>query len=153
MAAHHHDQKIPRGVLIGAAVLMAATFILAATSRRTLVEAQAQPQPPPVESLELSFVDQPGGGLAVIERSTGRTATLLQPTTNNFVRGVLRGMFRERKLESLGRDAVFTLARHADGRLTLEDQQTHRRVDLNAFGPDNTAAFVMILDAGRQVTR
>lgn len=153
MAAHHHEQKIPRGVLIGVAVLLSVTFVLAARSRSSLKEELARPQPPPVESLELSFVDQPGGALAVIEVTSGRTITTLAPTTNGFVRGVLRGMFRERKLESLGRDAVFTLARQADGHLTLEDQQTHRKVELTAFGPDNTAAFVSILDAGRQVRR
>jgi putative photosynthetic complex assembly protein len=149
----HHEQKIPRGVLLGAALLIALTFAVAALGRRQLRETLAQPQPVPVESLALSFVDQPGGGLAVIERSTGRTATVLEPTTNGFVRGVLRGMFRERKLESMGRDAVFTLARHTDGHLTLEDSQTHRRVDLNAFGPDNTTAFLTILAAGQRVLR
>ncbi len=149
----HHEQKIPRGVLTGAALLIGLTFVVAALGRHQLRETATQPQAAPLESLELSFVDQPGGGLAVIERSTGRTATVLQPTTNGFVRGVLRGMFRERKLESMGRDAVFTLARHSDGHMSLEDQQTHRRIDLNAFGPDNTTAFAAILDAGRQVRR
>ena len=152
MAAHHHEQKIPRGVLIGVAVLLSVTLVLAGRSRAALREEQARPQPPPVESLQLSFVDQPGGALAVLEVPSGRTITTLAPTTNGFVRGVMRGMFRERKLESLGRDGVFTLARHADGRLTLEDQQTHRKVELNGFGPDNAAAFIRILDAGRQVS-
>jgi putative photosynthetic complex assembly protein len=67
--------------------------------------------------------------------------------SNNFIRGVLRGMFRGRKLESLGHDGVFTLARQANGRLTLEDPETKRRVELDSFGPTNAGAFEGLLAA------
>jgi putative photosynthetic complex assembly protein len=60
---------------------------------------------------------------------------------------VLRGLFRERKLESLGRGGAFQIERAADGRLHLEDMATHRRIDLGAFGPDNSAAFGRLFDA------
>jgi putative photosynthetic complex assembly protein len=75
----------------------------------------------------------------------------IAPETNGFVRGVLRGMFRTRKLESLGHDARFRLAREADGRLTLQDPQTGRQVELDSFGPTNSAAFADLLVAGRRV--
>ncbi len=153
MSDHHHEQKVPRALLIGAAVLIAFTFALAATSRPRLLAQRAQPLPPALESIDLGFEDREGGNLAVVEIATGRDVALLPPNTGGFVRGVLRGMFRERKLESLGHDAVFTLARQADHRLTLEDHQTHRRVELDSFGPDNSAAFAALLDAGKRAQR
>jgi putative photosynthetic complex assembly protein len=153
MSDHHHDQKIPSGVLIGAAVLICVTFALAGSSRRALQAENSRPLPQPIESLELRFEDRPTGALAVIEDGTNREVALLPPNSNGFIRGVLRGMFRDRKLESLGRDAHFALVRQADGRLTLEDHQTHRRVDLNSFGSGNGAAFEALLDAGRRAQR
>jgi putative photosynthetic complex assembly protein len=57
-------------------------------------------------------------------------------------------MFRSRKLESVGHEAPFTLAREADGRLTLSDKQTGRTVDLDSFGPTNLASFERVLAAG-----
>ena len=40
----------------------------------------------------------------------------------------------------------FGLIGRADGRLTLEDPATGRRVDLESFGPTNAAVFAQILD-------
>lgn len=153
MSEHHHEQKIPRGVLIGAAVLIALTFALAGSSRRSVQAEHNRALPQPIEALELRFEDRPTGALAVIEDGSNRVIALLPPNSNGFIRGVLRGMFRDRKLESLGHDAHFALVRQADGRLTLEDHQTHRRVDLNSFGPDNAAAFAALLDSGRRAQR
>ncbi|MDX2013682.1 MAG: photosynthetic complex assembly protein PuhC [Myxococcaceae bacterium] len=150
--SHHHDQKIPRPVLIGAATLMALSLLFAGLSRQSLKAELAKPRPAPVESVTLSFEDR-AGAVVVFDASSGRELVSLAPNSNGFVRGVLRGFFRERKLESLGRDASFVLAREVDGRLSLEDKQTGRRVDLNAFGPDNTAAFAQLLDAGRRAQR
>jgi putative photosynthetic complex assembly protein len=57
-------------------------------------------------------------------------------------------MFRSRKLEAIGHEAPFTIAREADGRLTISDRETGRSVDLGSFGPTNTAAFARVLAAG-----
>jgi putative photosynthetic complex assembly protein len=150
--SHHHEQKIPRPVLIGAAALMLLSLVFAGVSRQSLKTELARPRPAPLESVTLSFEDR-AGAVVVTDASSGRELVSLPPNSNGFVRGVLRGFFRERKLESLGRQASFVLAREADGRLSLEDTQTGRRVDLNAFGPDNTAAFAQLLDAARHAQR
>jgi putative photosynthetic complex assembly protein len=99
--------------------------------------------------MQVRFEDRPDGTLAVLDATTGREASIVQPGTNGFIRGVLRGMFRGRKLEALSRDGQFRLAREADGHLTLEDPETGRRVDLDSFGPTNSAAFAGLLAAGR----
>lgn len=151
MSEHHHDQAVPRAALVGAAALIVFTITVAAFARHSHLAARAgTSSPAPIESFEAKFEDRPGGELAVLDARTGREVTDVAPGTNGFIRGVLRGMFRTRKLESLGHDATFLLARQQDGRLTLEDLQTARRVDLDSFGPTNSAAFAGLLSAGRR---
>ncbi|MCA3014037.1 MAG: phosphonate-binding protein [Myxococcaceae bacterium] len=145
-----HDPTVPRPVIYAAGAMLLVSLVLAAVSRPRLVAEQARPRPAPLAALELAFEDRPDGSVAVIDAASGRAFTSLSPESNGFVRGVLRGMNRERKLESLGKDARFLLSREHDGRLFLEDLQTRRRVDVTAFGPDNAAAFARLLDTGRQ---
>ena len=73
---------------------------------------------------------------------------------NGFLRGTLRGLARERKRQGVGAEQPFRLIGRADGRLTLEDPATGRRVDLESFGPTNAAVFAQMLMAkGRHDAR
>lgn len=152
MNEHSHSQVVPRGAILGAALLILTTVTLAASARSAHLAkaASAAPAPLPIEAMDVRFEDRPDGTLAVLDAATGREVSALGPGTNNFVRGVLRGMFRARKLESMGHDARFRLAREADGRLTLEDPEVGRHVDLDSFGPTNSASFGDLLAAGRR---
>lgn len=155
-ANHLHAQTVPRTALWAAAFLIILTLVLAAIARRdghrgpaARVIGQEQPQ---IEQAMLRFEDRPDGTLAVLDADTGREVRLIPPETNGFIRGVLRGMFRNRKLESMARgDARFRLAREATSesggkaRLTLEDPDSGRRVDLDSFGPTNSEAFADLL--------
>jgi putative photosynthetic complex assembly protein len=71
----------------------------------------------------------------------------LEPGQENFIRGVLRSFARERRSLGVGHQEPFRLARHADGRLTIEDTSTGRLIDLRAFGPTNSGAFARLLSA------
>jgi len=150
MSTAEHAQEVPRGALIGALALILATVAIASLGRMTNVAARASASAPPapVESLDARFEDASDGSIVVIDARDGHEVTTITPGSENFVRGVLRGMFRSRKLESIGHAAPFKLAREADGRLTLSDPQTGRTVDLDSFGPTNTAAFARLLAAG-----
>lgn len=75
----------------------------------------------------------------------GEVVTVLQPGTNGFIRATLRGLGRARRLEGIGPDAPFHLTAWKDGRLTLDDPTTGRRVDLEAFGITNETAFARLL--------
>ena len=153
MSEHHHTQTIPRGVLLGAATMILLSLGLAVSARRAHLAAPHGPTQPAMESLEVRFEDRADGSIAMLDAATGRQVSLVPPRSNGFIRGVLRGMFRSRRLESLGREGHFRLAREADGRLTLEDPETHRRIDLDSFGPTNSAAFAQLLVDGRQARR
>lgn len=153
MAEHIHTQVIPRRVLIAAGALMLASIGLAAGARAANLSARPAAVVPARQVRDIRFEDRPDGTLSVIDAATNTEACIVPPASNGFVRGVLRGMFRGRKLESMGRDGSFRLSREADGRLTLEDPQTGRRVDLDSFGPTNSAAFARFLVDARQATR
>jgi putative photosynthetic complex assembly protein len=152
MSEHHHTQTVPWGALIGAGTMIVFSIVLAVSARnaRLAEQASAGPPPAPIESIEVRFEDRPNGAIAMLDAESGREVSEVAPGTNNFIRGVLRGMFRGRKLESLGHDGRFRLAREADGRLTLDDPQIGRHVDLDSFGPTNSAAFAKLLTDGRQ---
>lgn len=144
--AHIHKQHVPRAALIGAAVLMVGTITLAAGARQVHLAAPVVAEAPPQRVRTLRFSDRPDGTLAAIDVDTGNVAGVIAPGTNNFVRGVLRGLYRGRKLESLPPDdAHFRLAREADGRLTLGDPATGRHIELDSFGPVNASCFGVLL--------
>lgn len=149
MSQHIHAQTVPRGALFGAAFLIVGSLGLAASARSAHLSEPVKAAAPAREFVDVRFEDRPDGTLAVIGADSGREISAIAPGTNGFIRGVVRGMFRNRKLESMGHDGRFRLAREAEGRLTLVDPQTGRRVDLDSFGPTNSAAFATILIAGR----
>jgi putative photosynthetic complex assembly protein len=150
MSEQHHVQEVPRGALIGALALILTSLAVASTGRTAnlATQAAAAPAPPPLESFDARFEDAADGSILVLDAKDGHQVAVIAPGAENFVRGVLRGMFRSRKLESIGHAPPFTLAREADGRLTLTDKQTARTIDLESFGPTNTGAFARLLAAG-----
>ena len=144
---HHHEQTVPRGAVIGAAVLMLASIAIAAFARSSQAEADARVAPPVAEVM-LRFADRADGAVLVHRADTGEEVAVLQPESEGFVRGVLRGLFRARRLESIDRDAPFRLAREVDGRFTLSDPSTGRSVELRSFGQTNYESFARLLAQG-----
>jgi putative photosynthetic complex assembly protein len=144
------DRTLPRGVLLGAGFLVIGSLCLVSVARLTGYQ-PARPAPSvAVASYDLRFVDRPDGGVAVYTSADNRMVDLLPPGTNGFVRGVLRGLVRGRKAESIDATPPFRLTRWADGRLSLDDPSTGRHVDLEVFGLTNAGAFADILIASGQ---
>jgi putative photosynthetic complex assembly protein len=100
-----------------------------------------------VESHDLRFEDRADGAVLVYDSGDGSLAYTIEPGTNGFVRGVLRGLVRDRRADHIGSTPPFRLTRWANGRLSLDDPSTGRHVDLEVFGPTNAAAFADILVA------
>ena len=63
-----------------------------------------------------------------------------------FIRGVLRGVARDRKMRGIGAQPPFALTLWRDGSLSLTDTATGREVELGGFGADNRAVFVALLE-------
>ena len=106
----------------------------------------------PVRSADLLMQDHDDGSISVLDAGTHAVIDTVPPKTNGFLRVVLAGMVRERRLDGID-SPVFHLTRWSDGRLTLDDAATHRLVELEAFGPTNEAAFGRLLDLSPPPTK
>ena len=88
----------------------------------------------------MRFEDQSDHGVRVSDGTTGQTLTVLYGE-QGFVRGALRALSRERHARGIGSAPPFNLVARTDGRITLMDPATGQRIDLESFGPTNTAEF------------
>ncbi len=107
------------------------------------------PDAPTSVERDLRFVDRTDGSVDVLDARDGHVVDSVVGESG-FVRGTLRGLARERKRQGIGPDQPFRLVAHVDGRLTLFDPATGRRVDLESFGPTNAAAFAHMLSAAQR---
>jgi putative photosynthetic complex assembly protein len=143
------DHALPRGPLLGAAILVGGAILAVAAVRLTGVGMSRVADAPTISERAFRFEDRIDGSIAVLDAANNRQVEAVAPGTNGFLRGTLRGLARERKRQGVGPEEPFRLVAHADGRLTLVDPTTGRRVDLEAFGATNAAAFSQLLAAGR----
>lgn len=141
-------EKLPRGLLIGAGSLVLAALLLVCVARLTGYRPEEAPASTVIDRVDLRFEDRSDGGVLVYDVADDRLIYTIQPGTNGFVRGVLRGLARERRADHIGVTPPFRLTRWANGRLSLDDPSTGRHVDLEVFGETNAGAFADILQAG-----
>jgi putative photosynthetic complex assembly protein len=148
--AVHPDQAaplLPRSALLAVAVVLALTLTAVAWVRMSGIDIHV-PAGAVLEQRALRFVDRPDGGIDVVDAAVG-SALQEMHGEQGFLRGVLRGLARERRARGVGADAPFVLSRHDDGRLQLTDSATGRRIELASFGPDNAAVFARWLPGPR----
>lgn len=145
MSERFVDRTLPRGALLGAGALVALSLMMVVLARVTGYQPAKPPVSVAVESYDLRFEDRADGAVLVYANRDDRLVDVLAPGTNGFVRGVLRGLVRERRADRVGPQPPFRLTRWADGRLSLDDPSTGRHVDLEVFGPTNSGAFAQIL--------
>ena len=139
------DISIPKGVLVAVALLLLFTIGLAATARLTGRNHVTMPPTRAVASCDLTFTDRNDGGVEIADATTGRHVATVAPTTGGFLRGIMRGLVREHRLNDLSAGSAFRLTRWADGRLSIEDPGTRESFELEAFGPTNEAVFAQLL--------
>lgn len=148
-ASHHtHGETVPRGALLALGGLVLFTVLLVAGARLAGFDPGAGERAPVTSSRELGFEDLGGGRVRIYDWQSGTLILTLEPGTENFMRGVMRGFARERRSAMHGIETPFLLAQHSDGSLTIEDRATSRVIELGAFGPTNAAAFAQLLGTG-----
>ncbi len=155
--SHSHEQTLPRGALVLATSLV--LFSLAATSAVRIAHLPPSASPVllrqqegvvPARTRDLRFSDRPDGSVLIEDVSTGGTASVIQPGSNSgFIRGVMRGLARERRMHGVGEPPPFRLTLWHDGELSLTDSATGRTIELGAFGATNRAAFAALLGPAR----
>lgn len=126
-------------------------FALTATTaaRLTGLGTSRVATPAAIETRDLQFTDGDRGAVLVYDAAEHRLVDTIAPGAGGFVRVVLRGLARERKLSDIGPVPPFRLTRFADGRLMLTDPSTQKQVDLGAFGDANARSFARLMTVGR----
>lgn len=99
----------------------------------------------PVAERQLRFVDYTDGDVGVLDAQDGESVLRLSTGEGGFMRSVMRGMARERRVTGQGSEAPFTLTLWSDGLVSITDPVTGRDVALSAFGVDNVKAFSSLL--------
>ena len=135
--------SFPRWILYFGAGIIAFSLISVGLIRITGNGPDQRAAAPTVQR-SLVFEDQKDGSVRVADGVSGQTLTVLYGE-QGFVRGALRALARERFSRGIGSAQPFDLISRVDGRVTLMDPSTGQRVDLESFGPSNTAEFARFL--------
>jgi putative photosynthetic complex assembly protein len=131
--------KLP-GILVGTAI--ASAFVLVALGPNAVGGRTPPPSAPLVAERMLTFTDMPDHGVAVMDHGTV-IATF--EGEQGFLRGILRGLNRGRKMNDIPPTAPFRLSAYADGRLVLRDPSTGTNLEMNAYGATNEGEFANLL--------
>ncbi|KQW42035.1 MULTISPECIES: photosynthetic complex assembly protein PuhC [unclassified Roseateles] len=137
--------RLPVFPLTAMAALVLSCLVGVSAVRLSGQSAVQQADAATASSRQLRFEDRDDGGIAVLDAASGQLLDTAAPGTNGFLRSTMRGLVRERKRQGLGPELPFQLLGRADGRLTLLDPATGRRIDLESFGPTNSAVFARLL--------
>ena len=151
--SHVHNERVPKAALVMAGTLVAFAIVLTATMRIAQIPPAASPallrsaeHAQIVKTRNLRFIDEADRGVRIEDVGTGATASTIVPgQQTGFIRGVMRGLARERRMHGIGGGPPFTLTQWNDGELSLTDTATGRSIELNAFGSTNRAAFATLL--------
>lgn len=148
---------LPRGTLVLAGGLV--LFALVATSAVRIagipasaspVAMRAQGHVASVASRSLRFLDRADGAVVIEDVRTREIASVIQPgEKTGFIRGVMRGLARDRRARGIGDAPPFELTLWRDGELSLTDSATGRSIEMTAFGSTNRAAFAALLPGSR----
>jgi putative photosynthetic complex assembly protein len=160
-ATRSRPDMLPRGTLMLAAALVTFAFAATVTVRVAGLPVAASPaalraesRVQAVASRSLRFVDRADGAVVIQDAGAGGVASVIEPgEQTGFVRGVMRGLARERRQHGIGDRPPFTLTLWRDGQLSLTDSATGRSVELTAFGSSNRAAFAALLPGAKGSTR
>lgn len=154
-ASHSHADMLPRGTLIIAGALLLFALAAASIVRIAGIPPAASPalmrqaqHIAPVKSRTLRFVDRADGAVVIEDAGKGGVASIIAPgEKTGFIRGVMRGLARERRSHGIGNGPPFDLTLWQDGELSLTDTATGRTIELTAFGSTNRASFAALLDS------
>jgi putative photosynthetic complex assembly protein len=147
------NERFPTSALYAAGALIGVSILTVGSIRAGLLPApetapqsRERRQVAVVVARDFRFEDQAGGSLLVTDVIANKPVFLFPAGSNTgFIRGVMRGLMRERRLHEVPRTGAVTVTQWADGALTLEDKTTGRIIELGSFGQTNRAAFAQLL--------
>lgn len=154
-----HNETVPKGALIAAASLVVMTIVATGAVRLTGTPPAASPallrvaeKATALSTRDLRFTDRADGAVVIEDVGSGATAGMVEAgSKSGFIRGVMRGLARERRMHGIGNQPPFRLTLWSDGELSLVDTATGRNLEMGAFGGTNRAAFLALLPAEGKV--
>ena len=152
-APHSHHVDVPKGAIMLAASLVVASIAITGAARLLHLPPAASPvllraaeKTAPVATRQLRFTDRADGAVVIEDVGTGKTALLVERGSDSgFIRGVMRGLARDRRMRGISATPAFDLTLWKDGQLSLTDTVTGRSIELNSFGSTNRATFLDLL--------
>lgn len=123
-----------RGALILAGALVITSIAAASIVQIAHIPHSASPEMvraeervAPVSTRNLRFTDRADGAVIIQDVGTGNTALTIEPGSNSgFIRGVMRGLARERRMNGVGQAPPFALTLWKDGQLSSIDSRCCR---------------------------
>lgn len=104
----------------------------------------------PAAIRDIVLFEEPGETIGVKDAVSGSVIATYGVSEGGFVRGSVRGLQRMRLVAGVPPAAPYRLIRWDNGAVSLSDTATGERLYLEAFGPDNAAAFASLLGDGSQ---
>ncbi len=135
----------PRLPLAAIGVLLVCAVLGTAVVRWSGVSPVQRADAATLRTVNLHVEDRDDGAIVIRDADSGAVRGTVAPGTQGFLRSTLRGLVRERRRQGLGPEQPFQLLGRADGRLTLLDPATGRRIDLESFGPTHAAVFAQLI--------
>lgn len=153
MSGHSHDNTVPRAALIGAAGCVIITLLLTGAvsigllpGPVTMDQSRQSSRVTALASRDLQFLDQKDGSVQIRDVTKGSIATTITPgSESGFIRGVMRGIARDRMLRGLSFEQPFRVTLWSNQQLSIKDLATGRIIELNGFGNTNRMAFLTLL--------
>ena len=150
---HINDKPFPRFALIMAGALVGSVLLATSLARITGMQPSASPVAEraaahiaAVQTRDLRFFDEPDQSLRIVDAKTGAIAGgVAFGEKSGFIRGVMRGLARDRHMRGIGIAPPFRLTLWANGQLSLTDSVSNRTIELSGFGDTNRAAFLALL--------
>jgi putative photosynthetic complex assembly protein len=151
-AAHSHDPTVPRGALIGAAVMLAFVLALTAAVSFGFIARSADPQAEraaqniaAAQVRELRFADRADGAVVVSDAQSGEVVQVIAFGEGGFLRATMRRLIKSRTAKGIGPQPPFKLTLWENGALSLSDPSTGREAEIIGFGPDHKKIFAQML--------
>ncbi len=139
------QERIHRRAMVALGIFVGIVLVVTAIAQLTGMGLRFSPVAEPVAMVQLRFEDGPEGLVTVTNAETDEVLAEYGMDEGVFVRSVMRGIARQRRLRNQeGREPV-VLAEYPDGKLWLLDPTNEVEIYLGAFGPDNRAAWANLL--------
>ncbi len=135
----------PRLPLYSAFVLIAFAVVAIIFSQKTGIGTMLTDPGRPLDMIDLTISQTVDDRVLVTEANSGRVLADFAPGEGGFVRGSLRALARMRMTAEVDINEPYRVIKWSNGSVSLSDTKSGQRIYLNAFGPDQVAAFEKFL--------